>query len=100
MLPATPLPDDQWRSLCAIGRRQRLEGLLGRAVAEGAFPVDPEQLTDVEHLELGSARTAVFLERALLEVWGCLTEHRIPARVLKGPALAHTAYPDASMRGF
>jgi hypothetical protein len=86
--------------MSTIVRGQRLDGLLGCAVADGAFPVDASQLTDVEQWELESALLAVFLERALLEVWDSLSEQRIPTRVLKGPALAHTAYPDPSMRGF
>ncbi len=43
---------------------------------------------------------ALFLERALIEVWQTFASTGIAARVLKGPAVAHTGYPDPSMRGF
>ncbi len=98
--PDEPLTGDAWKAFSAIATTQRLGGLLGRAVADGAVSLSDEHRAEAEQWELSSARTSLFLERALLEVWQCFEAAAIPVRVLKGPALAHTVYPAAAMRPF
>lgn len=85
-----------------IGRceRHRLIGLLGRAVRDGALepaPTDRDRLED--ELRRWHAH-AVRVERMLLQARACLWREQIPSRVLKGVALAHTAYSDPAERVF
>lgn len=97
---ATPLPAVDWRRLLDGVRRHRLFGLLSAAVADGALAVSEAQRADVEDMELSAARTAVRLERALLDAVEVLGKHDIDHRLLKGPAVAHLDYGDPMLRHF
>jgi hypothetical protein len=98
--PDAPLDDAGWRALLDSVTRHRLTGLLDRAVAAGALPVTTDQRAEVEAQSIGTAATAVSLERLALRaattLRGCGIEHRL----LKGPALAHSHYADPTQRTF
>lgn len=97
-LPTVPMPDDGFGELVAACRQQRILGLLGAAVADGAFPTTGAQR---HQLDLGWQEWlghAVRAERLALTVRDALAAVDIPVRVLKGLALAHTAYPDPALR--
>lgn len=95
--PSEPLPPSAWSGFTAGIVEQRLTGLAARAVADGAFPVSPQQRAELEVLELDAAALCLRLDGVLLEVSALLTpiaDHR----ALKGAAIAHLAYPDPSLR--
>ena len=97
-LPTSPLDDSAFTELVTSCRQQRVLGLLGAAVADGSFPT-----TDPQRLELDRGWQewlghAVRAEQLALRVRDVLTADGIPVRVLKGLALAHTAYPDPALR--
>ena len=99
-LPAAPLDPAAWSGLLSDVGRERLEGLLGAAVAAGALVVTDEQMHDVRLVAQGRAAETLRLERELLLTHGALERAGIAHRVLKGHAWAHTVYPDPSWRAF
>ena len=99
-LPPAPLDPAPWRQLLGTVRYERITGLLAKAVEEGALPVTPEQEADAVEAALGGAARDLRLEQLLLRVAGILGAAGVPFRVLKGPALAHTVYPDPALRSF
>jgi hypothetical protein len=99
-LPVAPLDPSGWTDLLRDVAHERIEGLLGAAVAAGALRVTDDQVDVVRQAVWGRVRVDLSLERELLGVTGALDQVDIPYRVLKGPAWAHTVYPDPSWRGF
>jgi len=97
-LAETALDDDAWVQLLGWVRDERLIGILASAVAERALPVTSAQREAVSHKHAEAMALSVMLERVLLEVGARLERCEIPYVVLKGPTVAHTAYPDPSMR--
>jgi hypothetical protein len=92
--------DDDWRSFIAWLAVRKLTGL-----ALAASQVDRLQLTEGQSTELlDRHRTAMVhalvLERLLLDLANAFERTGIETVVLKGPAFAHTAYPDPSWRSF
>ena len=99
-LPDAPLDPAAWSGLLSDVTRERIEGLLGAAVAAGALVVTDEQLHDVRSVAQRRAALALGLERELLLTHEALEKAGIAHRVLKGHAWAHTVYPDPSWRAF
>ncbi|MGH9056518.1 MAG: nucleotidyltransferase family protein, partial [Acidimicrobiales bacterium] len=77
-----------------------VEGLLAASVAAGALPVEDGQRDQVRGAARGRARVDLCLERELLGTAAILDGAGVAYRTLKGPAWAHTVYPDPSWRGF
>ena len=94
------LGDRPWSKLLAKVKHERLEGLLVAAVGEGTFPCTEAQTTDVRELGKARARVDLELERETLRVARMLETAGVEYRLLKGPALAHTVYPNPMWRGF
>ena len=99
-LPTTPLDADAWAHTLALIAEQRLVGLLAQAVATGGFAVDAEQAAVVHAFHEHDVLRALRLESLVISVVDLLSEAEIPSRVLKGSAIAHTAYADPSLRSF
>lgn len=99
-LPGAPVADDDFHQLLVVCEQHRLLGFLGFAVGAGAFPVTDEQRDAVEE-QLGAwSAHALRVERLLLRTLDLLAARGIESRVLKGVALAHTAYPQPELRVF
>jgi len=99
-LPDEPLDRSAFEELLRDCTQHRLLGLLARAVRTGALPVDAEQHRAVESSVLGWLGHALRVERLLLGTTSALDRAGIESRVLKGVALAHTAYDDPADRVF
>ncbi len=95
-----PLSDGEWRALVAVVEHQRIVGLLAAAMEGGALEVTSAQAADVVSLSTMLAVRSVTLERVMLEALGVLDAAGVPARVLKGPAVAHLDYDDPQLRQF
>ncbi|MGI8686878.1 MAG: nucleotidyltransferase family protein [Acidimicrobiales bacterium] len=95
-----PLEDRHWRSLLAAARRERMSGLLDRAVADGLLAATPAQAEDAEAAAAHFLRGTLRLERSLLEVAGCLGRAGIAFVVLKGPAVARLDEADPALRHY
>ena len=99
-LPSTPLSRSEWTEFLDAVARERLAGMLGAAIGDGAFAVSAEQIEAAATLQTEVAATALLVERLLLVVADRFSENEIDFRVLKGPAVAHLDYPDPSLRCF
>jgi len=94
------VPAEAWLGALDLISHQRLSGLAVAAVA-----ADRLRLTDPQHEELlGRHREAMVLalalERRLLALESAFREQGLDVLVLKGPASAHSFYPDPSWRAF
>lgn len=99
-LGPTPLSEPEWRRLASQITTERMEGLLVAAVAAGALAVSADQEADVREAGRARAQTDLRIEREALQVVSRLDEAGVTHRILKGPAWAHSLYPDPSWRGF
>jgi len=87
-------------SMVAECERERLLGLLARAIREEQYATSEDERARVEGVFRGWLTHAVRVEQLLLEVTVTLDRAGIDSRVLKGVALSHTAYADPSDRVF
>jgi hypothetical protein len=87
-------------ALVAECERERLIGLLARAVRDGACVVTEDEREQFETVFRGWLTHALRVERMLIDATIALDRAGIESRVLKGVALSHTAYPDPSDRVF
>jgi hypothetical protein len=99
-LPEAPLPPSVWHPLLAFVQEQRVAGLIMHAVRDNAFPVTPAQRSEVAAAGRQDAAWMLLLERSLVSVSELFRRRGIDHRILKGPAVAHTVYPDPSLRSF
>jgi len=96
--PQRPLDAAEWAATRDTVRSERLWGLLAAAVVDGAFPVTPQQTEEVVREHADAMAAVLSLERILLQLDQDFYAAGICYVVLKGPSLAHTAYPDPSAR--
>ncbi|MGH9025749.1 MAG: nucleotidyltransferase family protein [Acidimicrobiia bacterium] len=99
-LPDRVLDADSWRRVLNGAAGQGLTGNLVHASQEGAFPASTEQQIEALERHESALGLDLRLERVLLNRTADLHEAGIATRVLKGPALAHTIYPDPGLRSF
>ncbi|MEO7837669.1 MAG: nucleotidyltransferase family protein [Acidimicrobiales bacterium] len=99
-LSSAPLPPAAWQSLLAEVRRQRLSGLLARAVDDCRLAVTADQRQECNRANQEAMADCLLLERLLLETVSRFAARGIDYRLMKGAALAHLAYPDPSLRAF
>jgi len=99
-LPTAPLEPDDFQELLGSCVHERLLGLLGSAVRAGAFSVTDEQHDQFETQWRSWLTHALRVERLLIDATRALDRAGIESRVLKGAALARTAYDDVSQRVF
>jgi hypothetical protein len=87
-------------ALLAECERERVTGLLARAVRDGRLAIEDDQREQLEDVFRAWLTHALRVEQLLLGVTRELDRAAIETRVLKGVALSHTAYPDPSDRVF
>ncbi|HXF56068.1 MAG TPA: nucleotidyltransferase family protein [Actinomycetota bacterium] len=93
-------PEGEWRRTLGRLTFQRLTGLAVAAAQAGALQLAPERWVELLRAHREAMAHCLTLERTLLEVTAALEGEGVAGVVLKGPALAHTAYPDPSWRPF
>jgi hypothetical protein len=91
---------DDGRAFASTMIDDRTVGLALTAHDHGAVELPDESVDRLARAQQESAGVALVLEAQLLEVAARLDAAGIPLRVVKGPALAHTAYPDPAWREF
>jgi len=99
-LPAEPLGAEAFEQLAAECTSNRVLGLLGSAVGAGAFAVTDEQREQLEAMLVSWSAHGLRVERALLRAADALSTAGVPVRVIKGPALSRTVYPEPEQRVF
>jgi hypothetical protein len=96
-----PVPNEpSFTVLVSECEHQRVLGLLGAAVEQGALDVTEEQRATLDERWRGWLGHDLRLEQLVLRVASALEEAGIPFRVLKGIALAHAVYDDPAWRVF
>ncbi len=99
-IPDGPLAAEAFDALLAECVSNRVLGLLGSAVGADAFAVTDEQRTDLETTLVSWSSHGVKVEQALLRTADALSIAGVPLRVIKGPALSRTVYPEPEQRVF
>ena len=95
-----PLTDESWTQLLRDCHRQRLLGHLCAMVVSGALPATESQKGEATAWDLQVLGHQARLDRLLVDAVDVLDEAGIDHRVLKGPALARTAYPRPEARHY
>jgi Uncharacterised nucleotidyltransferase len=100
VFPPAPLDSEAWGTVFTSVLRHRITGHLVQVIHDDVFPAtDDQQAAAVEAHERALA-LALILERFLLATVADLDVARITTRVLRGAAVAHTVYPEPSLRSF
>jgi Uncharacterised nucleotidyltransferase len=99
-LPRAVLDDDVWAHVLSEGRRQGLTGHLVHVIDDGALIAKDTQEAAALDAQERALALALVLEQLLLTTIRRLDQADIPARVLRGPAVAHTVYPEPGLRSF
>jgi hypothetical protein len=92
--------DREWRPIGAALSSHHLTGIAVAAAADGRLLLNDDQRSDLLERHRGAMFAALTIERKLLQVTERLERAGIRPVVLKGPALAHSLYPDPSWRAF
>jgi putative nucleotidyltransferase-like protein len=94
------LGDEEFDELLWSCEQHRLLGQLGAAIRAGAVRLTDEQERTFEETFRAWLTHCLRIERLVLDATAALDRAGIDSRVLKGVALAHTAYDDPSERVF
>ncbi len=100
VLRAEPLEAAAWDNLVQSCLSGRVLPMLVQAIADGALAADDEQRAELTELDQGLMSSVLMLEQLMVQATDTLRAAGIDHRVMKGSALAHTAYPDPSHRVF
>jgi hypothetical protein len=92
--------DDNWPLVLAKLYDQRLTGLAVAAAEQGFLSLSSGQVEDLLSRQRDAMLQVLALERHLVNLSNALEEARVEMVLMKGPALAHTVYPDPSWRPF
>jgi hypothetical protein len=92
--------DDDWRSFITWVVARKLTGLGLAACQRDRLQLTEEQSTELLDGHRTAMVHALVLERLLLDLANAFDQTGIETVVLKGPAFAHTAYPDPSWRSY
>ena len=101
-LESLQVPAEDWQAFLASLVHQRLSGLaMAMATAEDCrLALTDEQTEELLTWHRRFMLHALTLERELLALASSFEDADIASVVLKGPAVAHTCYPDTSWRPF
>jgi hypothetical protein len=94
------IAEERWPATLAELDREKLTGLAVVSAEAGALSLNDEQVEELLERHREAMAWALGLERTLLRLAEAFAERGIGFVVLKGPALAHTIYPDPSWRPF
>ncbi len=97
-IPAGPFDDETFDLLLVGAEEHRVLGQLGAAARDGALVVSEMQRERLEKVWRGWLVHDVRLEQLAVETVCRLDGAGIPSRLLKGLALARTAYPEPACR--
>lgn len=98
--PEGPLTDGVWTGLLAEARVGRLYGFLVSEVESGRFPATEAQQEELRLAHASQVCHELELERDMLATATMLESRRIPYRLMKGAAAAHSVYSDPRLRSF
>lgn len=97
---ALSVPEESWSVLLVTLAQQRLTGLAVAGAEQGWLRLSSAEVEELLGRHRDAMLQALALERMLITLSGAFEEAGVEMVVLKGPALAHTIYPDPSWRPF
>jgi Uncharacterised nucleotidyltransferase len=97
---ATSIPAPDWSAFLGPVLHQRLTGMAVAAAESGGLALTEDQWLELVDEHRAAMLLCLALERELLGIGRVLDEAGVPFVVVKGPAVAHTLYPDPSWRSF
>jgi len=98
--PPIDVPTDAWPSVLTTLAAGRMTGLAVAAAEAGHLRLSASQAEELLERQRDAMIWALTIERRLLGLARAFDEVGVDVVVLKGPALAHTMYPDPSWRSF
>jgi hypothetical protein len=98
--PTARVPPAAWPRLLGEIQNERLSGLALAAAERRWLWLDDDQFVELIDRHREAMLWTLKVEQTLLIVSRHLETRGVSPIVLKGPALAHTLYPDPSWRGF
>jgi hypothetical protein len=94
-------PDEEdWPAFLGAIVHHRLSGFAVAAAEHGALTLGADQRAELLDRHREAMLCALALERNLVALASALEDAEVGFVVLKGPAVAHTCYPDPSLRPF
>jgi hypothetical protein len=94
------IPEGSWQDLLSELEIHKLTGLAVAGAEAGWLELEEARLAELMERQREDMVWALGLERTLLDLAAAFDDHGIDFVVLKGPAVAHTKYPDPSWRPF
>jgi hypothetical protein len=94
------ISEENWPLVLAKVYDQRLTGLAVAAAEDGSLDLSSSQAEDLLSRHRDAMLQALALERHLVDLSSALEKAGVEMILVKGPALAHTVYPDPSWRPF
>ena len=94
------IAEEEWSRVLPLLESYRITGFAVAGVEAGWLELSTEQADGLLEAHRRAMLTPLAVERGLLEISGELETGGVEFVVLKGPALAHTVYPDPSWRFF
>ena len=98
--PFQPDTAIEWSRLLGQIQFERISGLAVEAAGAGAIELSEEQAGELFRSHRDAMTWCLAAEQKLLHVGEAFTAEGIEYAVLKGPALAHTMYPEPCLRPF
>lgn len=97
---AISISQENWPLLLATMQNQRLTGFAVAAAESGSLTLSSAQAEELLDRHRDAMLQVLALERHLVTLSAALEDEGVQMVLLKGSALAHTVYPDASWRPF
>jgi hypothetical protein len=97
---AVEVPAGAWRAFVAKATSGRMTGIAVAAAEAGDLRLTDEQAEELLARHRDAMVWALTIEQRLLGLAEAFERAGVGVLVLKGPALAHTVYPDPSWRAF
>jgi hypothetical protein len=98
--PPAAVGDESWSLALATLAEEKILGIAAAAATEGWLPLTDEQYENLLNRHRNAMVWCLALERRLLQIADAFEAEGIESIVLKGPAIAHTVYPDPTWRTF
>jgi hypothetical protein len=97
---AISVDQDSWPNVLSLLQGRRITGFAVAALESERLELSDEQAAELLEAHRRAMLGPLVVERGLLELAPILDRAGVEFIVLKGPALAHTVYPDPSWRFF
>jgi hypothetical protein len=95
-----PMEQPEWERVLGLLEGQRITGFAVAGAEAGWLSLSAEQMDELLEAHRRAMLVPLAVERSLLDLASTFDDEDVEFVVLKGPALAHTVYPNPSWRYF